>query len=119
MNVVGIVPATNVSTINAVFAAYGHGPDSFSRPVQAVNGSGVTHWLVNVANMTETQYVSLSEMMAGNLPPLPDGSTWGVDGLPTESEAIAACAALDVDLESDAYEALAKRNLEFVPGPEE
>lgn len=90
-----IVTAAHKTNINLVFAAMGEGPETFTRKLCAVDplattSTPPTHWLMSHAGATDSMVAIWQAMTQGNLPPLPEGVVWGVDGVISAADAMAA-----------------------------
>lgn len=89
---VGIVKAADKTNANLVWNAWGKGPDTFSRRLTTdaspTPSSTVTHYLFADSSTSVEDVQIIQGFANGDLPPLPMGVAWGVDGV------IAAAAAL-------------------------
>lgn len=133
MNLPAICVVTNAHKVNLnlVYAAMGMGPETFTRKLCAINPSATwetppTHWLMSAAAATDTDVATWQAMTEGNLPPLPTGVVWGVDGAISAASAMAASdgsvfhvysAAGDIEPVDHAAAVLITENLQFVPEP--
>lgn len=91
---VGVVKAADRENANLVWSAWGKGPDTFSRRLtddpSPTTSSTVTHYLF-ADSSTSVEDVQIIQAMAnGDLPPLPTGYAWGVDGVISAADALAA-----------------------------
>ena len=68
MNIVLIVPADLKDKANALGAAMGWGPDSYSVPLSADSGEPATHWGLNIANAGEDFITLLEGAAKGQMP---------------------------------------------------
>lgn len=126
-----IVVAAHRDNINLVWAARGLGPECFTRRL-CVSGAATpetppTHWLMSDATATDAEVATCQRMSDGDLPPLPEGVAWGVDGVISAADALAAIdgSALQVYSVSGDVEPvdhvsgiLASRGLQYVPDPD-
>lgn len=125
---VGIVKATDKTDANLVWAAWGKGPDTFSRRLTtdnpATSSSPVTHYLFADSSTSVEDVQIIQQMANGDLPPLPDGMAWGVDGVIGAADALAAIdgdslqcysASGDVTPLDHCNAILASRGLSWVP----
>lgn len=125
---VGIVKAADKDNANLVWAAWGKGPNTFSRKLTtdspATTSSTITHYLF-ADSSTSVEDVGIIQQFANNqLPPLPDGMAWGVDGVIAAADALAAIdgdslqcysASGDVTPLDHCNAILASRGLSWVP----
>jgi hypothetical protein len=131
IGIVGIVTAAKRDDLNLVFAARGMGPECVTRKVcavdaQATHETAPTHWLWSDANGSAEELATLNGMINGDLPPVPDGTVWGENGVISAANAMAAtdgavmqvysCAG-DVEPVDHIAAVLASRNLQYVPDP--
>lgn len=131
LGIVFIVTDAKKDDLNLVFAARGMGPDSVTRKLcaidpQATDQTPPTHWLASMANGTQAELDILNAMTAGDLPPVPDGTVWGENGVISAAAAMAACdgavfqvysAAGDIEPVDHVTAVLASRGLQYVPDP--
>lgn len=129
---VAIVTAAARVDLNRVFGALGAGPNTFSRrccPILPVPTPATepTHWLTSSAAASDSDVATLQAMTSGILPVPPPGVVWGVDGVISEAEAIAASSAAvlhvysaagDISAAAHAAAVLASEGLMFVPDEE-
>lgn len=91
---VGIVRAADRDNANLVWAAWGKGPNTFSRKLTSdpspTTSSTVTHYLFADSSTTVEDVAIIQAMANGDLPPLPPGYAWGVDGVISAADALAA-----------------------------
>lgn len=132
LGIVCIITDEQKNNINLVFAARGHGPETFTRKLCAVDGNATpstppTHWLMSNAAGDQGELSILVDMTNGILPSLPTGVVWGQDGIISEVDALAATnssvlqvysAAGDVEPVDHVVAVLSSRNLQYVPEPE-
>lgn len=125
------VTAAARDDLNRVFEAMGVGSGTFSVPLCAINPAATpetpaTHYLMSHAGALDTEVAIWQAMTAGTLPPLPEGVAWGVDGVISAEDALAACdgavfhvysAAGDITPTDHAAAILASEGLQFVPEP--
>ncbi len=85
-----------------------------------------THYLMSAAGAHDTDVAIWQAMTAGNLPPLPEGVVWGVNGVISAEDAMAASdgsvfhvysAAGEIEPVDHAAAVLATEGLKFVPFP--
>lgn len=132
LGIVCIVTDAQKTNINLVFAARGHGPETFTRKLCAVDPNATpstppTHWLMSNAAGSQEELNVLTAMTEGDLPPVPEGVIWGENGVIPASDAMAATdgavfqvysAAGDVEPVDHVAAVLASRGLQYVPEPE-
>lgn len=68
MNVVLIIPANLLTKANALGAAMGWGPDSYSIPLSVSGSAPATHWGLNLANAGEEFLSMLLGASQGQVP---------------------------------------------------
>lgn len=94
LNVIVIGAAAYVANINAVLEAYGRGPDNLSRKLTTVADPAwtetPTHFFMSDQGVTEDFANVLLGFPNGDLPPLPNGLVWGVNGVISAADALAA-----------------------------
>lgn len=95
LNVIAIGAAAHVSNINAVLEAVGRGPGSLSRKLTTTPDPEwteelVTHYFMSDQGVTEEFVTILLGFPNADLPPLPAGVAWGVDGVISAEDAITA-----------------------------
>lgn len=94
LNVIAIGAVAHAANINSVLEAYGRGPDSLSRKLTTVADpvwtETATHLFMSDQGVTEEFVTVLLGFPNGDLPPLPEGSVWGVDGVISAEDALAA-----------------------------
>lgn len=131
IGIVFIVKDAKKDDLNLVFAARGMGPESVTRKLcaidpQATDQTPPTHWLASMANGTAEELATLNGMINGDLPPVPDGTVWGENGVISAADAMAACdgavmqvysCAGDVEPVDHVAAVLASRGLQYVPDP--
>lgn len=132
LGIVCIVAAAHKDNINLVFAARGMGPENFTRKVCAIDANATwettpTHWLMSDANGNETELAILMAMTQGDLPPVPEGTVWGENGVISAADAMAAtdgavfhvyAAGGDIEPVDHVAAVLASEGLQYVPDPE-
>ena len=84
--------------INAVLEALGRGPGNISRKLCAVDPEATyetpaTHYMMQDMSATDADVLLWTGMKAGILP---DTVEWGEEGIISEQDAIAACAAMNL-----------------------
>lgn len=133
MNLPAICIVTDAQKVNLnlVFAAMGMGPETFTRKLCAIDAGATfetpaTHWLMSAAAATDTDVATWQAMTEGNLPPLPEGTVWGENGVISAANAMAASdgsvfhvysAAGDIEPTAHAAAVLESEGLQFVPDP--
>lgn len=123
---VGIVKAADKDNANLVWAAWGKGPDTFSRKLTtdspATTSSTITHYLMADSSTSVEDVQIIQGFANGDLPPIT--GAWGVDGIVSAADALAAIdgtslqcysAAGNVVPLDHANAILASRGLSFVP----
>lgn len=103
VNIIGIGAVAAVVNINLVLEAMGRGPNSLSRPacVKPTPENGLpevtwettpTHRYMSDQGVTSEFAAILHGFANGDLPPLPEGTVWGEDGVISAADALAAIA---------------------------
>jgi len=132
LGIVCTVTAAQKTNLNLVFAARGHGPETFTRKLCAINPSATpstpaTHFLMSNAAGDQEELAILMAMTGGDLPDLPEGIVWGEDGVISAANAMAASdggvfhvysAAGDIEPVDHVAAVLASEGLQYVPEPE-
>lgn len=112
VNIIGIGKVEAVVNINKVLEAMGRGPNSLSRPATSTANptweTAPTHRYMSDQGVTEGFAAILHGFANGDLPPLPEGTVWGVNGVISAEDALAAITA-------DNF-AFASFNEAFTPG---
>ena len=92
-----IVPAASSEAVNLVCTAWGVGP-IFGVGTNTTGGwfDPAEYFFGNYENMPSGEEATLRAMKAGTLPEI--SGTWGEDGLPSEQDAITACATISIFL---------------------
>lgn len=112
VNIIGIGAIAAVTNINLVLEAMGRGPGSLSRPATTNPAptweTAPTHKYMSDQGVTGEFAAILLGFANGDLPPLPDGVVWGVDGVISAEDALAAITAENF--------AFASFNEAFTPG---
>lgn len=95
-SVVIIVPAAQRDNANAVFAAWGRGPNTLSTPASPTGSNPPTHYLTNDNSMTPTTASEVGTFPddAGTVPDI-SPNEWG-EGRLSRASARVACAAMQV-----------------------
>lgn len=92
--VVSLVVAAQKVAADAVWAAWGRGPETFGRALtddpNPTTTSTITHYLSADSSTTVEDVAIIQAMSHGDLPPLEPGKTWGVDGVISAADALAA-----------------------------
>ena len=92
--IICLVTAAAKANANLVWAAWGKGPDTFSRRLAAKSGinenSTPTHYLMADSSIFVEDVAIIQQFANNQLPPLPDGMAWGVDGVISAADALAA-----------------------------
>ena len=128
---VALVTDAHKVNLNLTLAAVGWGPESFSRKVCAIDPGATfetapTHWLTSHAGASTTDVAMLQAMTNGDLPQPANGAVWGVDGVISAADAMAASdntvfqvysAADDVKPVDHVNTVLTNRGLQYVPEP--
>lgn len=126
---IALVTAAHRTNLNLVFQAMGWGPETFMRKVCVASPSATpstppTHWLSSNASASDADVGMINAMTEGNLPPLPDGTVWGEDGVISAADAMAASDGAVLQVYSAAGEiepvdhvaaVLLSRGLQYVP----
>jgi len=93
-SVIGIIIAAKRDDANAIFAAMGRGPNTFSVPLSPTGNDPATHYGFNDESM-DVELANIVAALPDNSGTLPEISgTWGEGGLPSEGQARAACAVM-------------------------
>jgi len=112
INIIGIATAAALTNVNLVLQAMGRGPGNISRKATTVADPAwdatPTHYFMSDQGVTPEFQAQLLGFSNGDLPPLPEGVVWGVDGVISASDALAAI--------SSAHFAFAAFNDGFTPG---
>ena len=91
---VGIVKAADRTNANLVWSAWGRGPNNFFRRLtddpSPTPSSTVTHYIFADSSTSVEDVQIIQGFANGDLPPLPDGLAWGVDGTISAADALAA-----------------------------
>lgn len=128
---VAIVTDAHRLNINLMFNAIGWGPETFIRKCCVIDPNATwetlpTHWLSSNVAATDSDVAMLQRATAGDLPPLPEGVVWGVDGVISAAEAMAATdgavfqvysAAGEIEPLDHMHAVLASKGLQFLPDP--
>ena len=104
VNIIGIGKIDYVANINSVLEAMGRGPNSLSRPAgpKPIDWDGiselpydttVTHRYMSDQGVSVEFSNILHGFANGDLPPLPEGVVWGVDGIISAEDALEAIGA--------------------------
>jgi hypothetical protein len=129
--VVCIVTNAQKTNLNLVFEAMGMGPETFTRKCCAIDPNATdqtppTHWLMSYVAATDSDVAIYQTMTAGNLPPLPQGVVWGVNGIISAADAMAASdgsvfhvysAAGQIEPVDHCAAVLQSEGLQYVPDP--
>ncbi len=108
MNIVLIVPTSLVDKANALGAAMGWGPESYSVPLSADGSEPATHWGLNLANPGDSFLAMLAGAGQGQMPEVLLGA-----GYPPEDFA-AVVGSLVVDMAAPFADAIAANGLSVV-----
>lgn len=112
VNIIGIGAIAAVTNINLVLEAMGRGPNNLSRPATTTPNptwqTPATHKYMSDQGVSAEFASILLGFANGDLPPLPDGVVWGVDGVISAEDALAAITAENF--------AFASFNEGFTPG---
>lgn len=132
LGIVCIVANAHKTNINLVFAARGLGPETFTRKLCAIDPGATTatpptHWLMSNAGGDGAELAILQAMTLGDLPPVPNGTVWGENGVISAADAMAATdgavfhvysAAGDIEPVDHVAAVLASEGLQYVPEPD-
>lgn len=127
--VVCIVTAVAKANADAVWEAWGRGPNTFVRQLCAINAGATwqtpaTHYLMADSSTEESEVAIMQAMGNGDLPPI--SGVWGVAGVISAAAALAAITAANLQVYSAAGDVvpidhangvLLGRGLQFVPYP--
>ena len=95
LGIVCIITNAQKTNINLVFAARGMGAETFTRKLAGLGAitpsTPPTHWLMSMANGDAAELAVLQAMTQGDLPEPAPGNVWGVDGIISAADAMAAC----------------------------
>lgn len=112
VNIIGIGAIAAVPNINKVLEAMGRGPNSLSRPATSTPNptweTAATHKYMSDQGVTGEFAAILLGFANGDLPPLEAGKEWGVNGVISAADALAAIASENF--------AFASFNEAFTPG---
>lgn len=112
VNIIGITTIAAATNVNLVLQAMGRGPNNISRPATTTANptweTAPTHRYMSDQGVTGEFAAILLGFANGDLPPLPDGVVWGVGGIISAEDALAAITA-------DNF-AFASFNEAFTPG---
>lgn len=117
------IPAALRTNGNLVFAAMERGPDTFSIAASPTGNAPATHYLAHDASMDAVLTDICLDLPggAGTLPTIT--GEWGQDGLPTQGQAKAACAAMTIsaaaNIDSAAHKASMLGGLSLTLIPDE
>ena len=131
INIIGIATAAALTNVNLVLEAMGRGPGSITRKATTVADPAwdatPTHWFMSDQGVTAEFQAQLLGFSNGDLPPLPDGVVWGVDGVISASDALAAITASNFSFAAfndgftpgaQVQAALDAKGLHIIPFPE-
>lgn len=132
LGIVCTVAAAKKTDINLVFAARGHGPETFTRKLCAINPGATweatpTHYLMSNAGGDAEELAILQAMTQGDLPPVPNGTVWGEEGVISAAAAMACSdgavfhvysAAGDIEPVDHVAAVLVSEGLQYVPDPD-
>lgn len=97
IGIIGIATAAAVANVNLVLEAMGRGPGSITRKATTVANptwdAEPTHWFMSDQSADAEFQSILLGFANGDLPPLPDGVVWGVDGVISAADALEAISA--------------------------
>lgn len=91
-----VVTAAAAQNASLVLEAWGRGPNTFTQGRKLTtdpaptSGSVVTHRLVHDGSTDQATVAVFQGFANGDLPPLPNGASWGVDGIIDAASALAA-----------------------------
>lgn len=129
---VAVITNAKKNDWNRIGAAIGWGPETFTRKLCAINPGATsstppTHWLCSAAAATDSDVAMLQAMTHGDLPQPANGAVWGVEGVISAEDAMAASdgavfhvysAAGDIEPVDHVAAVLASEGLQYVPDPE-
>lgn len=131
INIIGIVTAAAKTNVNLVLQAMGRGPGNITRKATTVAAptwdATPTHWWMSDQGVTAEFQAQLLGFSNGDLPPLPEGVVWGVDGVISAPDALAAITAANFSFASfndgftpgeQVQAALDAKGLSIIPDPE-
>lgn len=97
INIIGIATAAALTNVNLVLEAMGRGPGNISRKATTVADPAwdatPTHYFMSDQAVTPEFQAQLLGFSNGDLPPLPEGVVWGVNGVISAADALAAITA--------------------------
>lgn len=97
INIIGIATAASLVNVNKVLEAMGRGPGNISRKATTASSPAwtatPTHYFMSDQGVTPEFQAQLLGFSNGDLPPLPEGVVWGVDGVISAGDALAAITA--------------------------
>lgn len=131
INIIGIATPAALTNVNLVLEAMGRGPGSITRKATTVPAPAwdatPTHWWMSDQGVTAEFQAQLLGFSNGDLPPLPAGVVWGVDGVISAADALAAITAANFSFASfndgftpgaQVQAALGAKGLYVIPFPE-
>ena len=97
IGIIGVATATALANINLVIEAMGRGPGSITRKATNVPNPAwtapATHYYMSDQSATPELQAQFLGFANGDLPPLPEGVVWGVNGVISAADALAAITA--------------------------
>lgn len=131
INIIAICPEDAAEGVSAMLEAMGKGPGSMERKLTTVDNpawdAAPTHRMMSNQGVTTEFQAQLLAAQGGDLPPVQEGVVWGVDGVISAPDAMAASAQLfvvsfagDATGEQQVQAAIAAHNpvLHIIPFPE-
>lgn len=104
INIIGISTAAALTNANLVLEAMGRGPGNISRKATTAANPAwdatPTHYFMSDQGVTPEFQAQLLGFSNGDLPPLPEGVVWGVNGVISAADAIAAITAANFSFAS-------------------
>ena len=99
-----IITAASKDNANLVWAAMGRGPNTFTRKLcedaNATSDTPPTHYLMADSSSEASDVAAWQAMANGDLPPVPEGTVWGEDGVISAADAMAATSASNLQVYS-------------------
>ncbi|WP_340645331.1 hypothetical protein [Phenylobacterium sp.] len=131
INIIGIATAAALTNVNLVLEAMGRGPGNITRKATTVADPAwdatPTHYFMSDQGVSAEFQAQLLGFSNGDLPPLPEGVVWGVDGVISAADALAAITAANFSFASfndgftpgaQVQAALDAKGLYVIPFPE-
>lgn len=131
INIIGIAKASALTNVNLVLEAMGRGPGNITRKATTASSPAwnatPTHYFMSDQGVTPEFQAQLLGFSNGDLPPLPDGTVWGENGVISAADALAAITASNFAFAAfnegftpgeQVASALAALGLHVIPDPE-